>query len=130
MTFNLSAVRSTVGISDASNNNASNLFIHTTGADRGQVQSGGASQADLIHATVGAVNVVQTQSLYWATNLANISINGIPSTADTSVTAPVSFSEVNVGLRGGGALPLNGCIRDIRIWQRVSSSAIISCLFK
>lgn len=122
---NSAQIQTLVNVNNANTTNAAALYVNVgTMATRGQIVSGGGTQAD-ITVLSGVVGTRQRQALYWRANDAQAYLNGTAGTQDTTVTVPASFSAIYVGSRTDNTFPLNGPVRDVRIWTRVLPQAQI-----
>ena len=101
-------------IDDASSNNR---VEHRREASATLVVSSGGVNYAVIGVSGLAANTMQKSAVTWNTNYANVALNGVASTADTSVTVPASFTTINIGTANSGTLPIFGTLRNVRIYQ-------------
>jgi hypothetical protein len=59
--------------------------------------------------------VLFKQAGTWNTNYAQMAKDGTATSADTSVTVPVSFTTIQIGNRSDNLTPFYGPIRNVRI---------------
>ena len=112
-----------IQIDDGSNNNR--ILIDdgnsVNGGTRFFIQSGGGVEA-LINDFSSSANTFQKRCVTWATNYAQSSQGGLLSAADTSVTPPVSITQIGIG--GANGVAVAPCtIRNVRIGQRQLSAS-------
>ena len=112
-------------IDDASSNNR---VEHRREASATLVVSSGGVNYAVIGAAGLAANTMQKSAVTWNTNYANVVLNGVASTADTSVTVPASFTTINIGTANSGTLPMFGTIRNVRIYSAQLSAAQLSAV--
>lgn len=116
---NSALIQTLVNVNDGAATNAIGLYVNnSTLAARGQVISGNVTQAD-IATDSGSIGVLQKETIYWNTNIAQVFNRNVVGTLDTSVTVPASLTTINVGCRPDSQFPTTSPIRDVKIFMRV-----------
>lgn len=117
-----------VSISDGTSGNRL-LTWGTSGSARTifEVRSGAVEQASIQFAGTYVANAVtKTAAAYRANDFA-LSVNAGAVLTDTSGTVP-SVNRLDFGAEGGGALPINGCIRRFAYYPRRLSNTELQSL--
>ncbi len=108
-----------------SNNNTTNAVLQyseqTTSIATSNLSSGGVSQYSATFAGAIAAGVSCKMAQTYAVNSFNSAKDGVAGTRDTSGSAPVGLSQIDVGRRHTSVQLLNGCMSDVR-WYNTNAS--------
>lgn len=100
----------------------------TTGATRANVRSGGTLMADISTGT-STLRTLSRNAFSWTTNAINVYKDGAVGTPDTSATMPTALgTNMYLGERPSGPIPLYGTLRNVKIWKQVMSGTFVQNL--
>jgi hypothetical protein len=90
--------------------------------------SGGNTQSDITIPGVSSIaNTTEAQADAYKLNSCNSAAKGVLGTEDTSALVP-TVSQMNIGQRNGGNLPINGTIRRLTYWPRRLGNEVLQSI--
>lgn len=106
-----------IQIDDATNNERYAIFKDAAATSESNIVTDGAVvQVNQTVAAVFTVGVVSKVAMSYEVNLFDLCGNGTLATQDTLGTLP-TVTTISIGSTTVGAAQLNGCIKNVRLWQ-------------